>query len=104
MLIYTGSATAPRGAHSLSLRPRETDLPAQRAPAEASARVPRAHGDARRPRDSQAPPRQGPEASLRVSDAVDAAPASPVSVSGLRRRLPAGALDLDAFSRPVLVR
>jgi ribonuclease P protein component len=48
------------------LRPRETDLPAQRAPAEAQARLPCPHGYARRSRDSQAAPRTGPEASLRV--------------------------------------
>ena len=48
----------------VSLRLRETDLPAQRAPAEASARLPRADANARGPRDSQAAARQGPEASF----------------------------------------
>src|SRR5256885_4659765 len=59
-------ATAPLWSTFLLLRSRETDLPAQRAPAEAQARLSCAHGDACGPRDSEAPPRQGPEASLRV--------------------------------------
>ena len=42
----------------------EADLPAQRAPAEAQARLPRADVDPRRPRDPQAPPREGPQAAL----------------------------------------
>jgi ribonuclease P protein component len=50
-----------------SLRPRETDLPAQRAPAQAQARIPCSHGHACGSRDSQEPPRQGPEASFRVA-------------------------------------
>src|SRR5438445_11216044 len=35
---------------------------------------------------------------------ANAAPASPVSVAALRRRLPAGALDLDPVPRALLVR
>src|SRR2546423_3274897 len=66
MLIYTGAATAPFWSNFLSLRSRETDVSAQRAPAEASAWFPRSHGHACRPRDSQAAPREGPEASVRV--------------------------------------
>ena len=62
-------ATAPSRSTFLPLRPRETDLPAQRTPAEAQARFSCAHGDACGPRDSEAPPRQGPEASLRVKQA-----------------------------------
>jgi ribonuclease P protein component len=50
--------------------PREADLPAQRAPTEASPRFSCTHGIARRPRDSQAAPREGPEAAVRVADAV----------------------------------
>jgi ribonuclease P protein component len=49
---------------------READLPAKRAPPEASARVPRAHGYARRSRDSEAPPCEGPRAALRVAQGV----------------------------------
>jgi ribonuclease P protein component len=67
MLIYTGAATAPFWGNFLPLRPRETDVSAQRAPAEASAWFPRSHGDAGRSRDPEAPPREGPEASLGVS-------------------------------------
>src|SRR5262249_27841090 len=52
------------------LGPRETDVPAQRAPAEAPARFPRGYVDARGPRHTQAPPRQGPDASLRVENEV----------------------------------
>ena len=50
-----------------SLRPRETDLPAQRAPAQTQARFQCSHGYARGSRDSEEPPRQGPEASFRVA-------------------------------------
>ena len=60
----------PSSGHFLPLRPRETDLPAQRAPAEAQARISCAHGDACGPRDSEAPPCEGPEASLRVKQAT----------------------------------
>src|SRR5205823_1820987 len=67
MLIYTGPATAPFWSNFLPLRPRETDVSAQRAPAEASARFPRPHGDAGRARDPEAPPREGPEAALGVA-------------------------------------
>jgi len=42
----------------------ETHLPAERSTPEAPARIPRADVDPRRPRDSQAPPRQGAQASL----------------------------------------
>jgi ribonuclease P protein component len=58
---------APVWSNFLSLRTRETDLPAQRAAAEAQARLPCPHGDARRSRDPQAPPRPGPEAPFRVT-------------------------------------
>jgi ribonuclease P protein component len=54
----------------LPLRPRETDLPAQRAPAEAQAWFPGAHGDARRTRHSETASRAGPEASLSLSGSV----------------------------------
>ena len=90
------------GLFLLLSRSRETHLPAQRAPAEAQARISCAHGDACRPRNSQAPPRQGPEAPFRVT--ACATPEPPVSLARLRRRLPAGPLDLDAVPRPLLVR
>ncbi len=48
----------------------EADLPAQRAPAEAQARLPCAHVDPRRPPDPQAPPGQGPEAAVRLTRAA----------------------------------
>ena len=60
-------ATAPLRGTFLPLRPRETHLPAQRSTAEAQAWLSGAHGDARGPRDSEAPPSAGPEASLRVT-------------------------------------
>jgi ribonuclease P protein component len=49
---------------------READLPAKRAPAEAPARLSRAHGDACRPRDPEAPPLEGSRAALRVASSV----------------------------------
>ena len=63
----------------------EAHLPAKRAPPEAQARLPCAHVDARRPRDPQAPPRQGPQAPVgltaaspaAISTACSAATASP---------------------------
>ena len=48
----------------------ETDLPAQRAPTEAPPRVPRPDGDARGPRDPEAPPREGAEAPLGLTAAA----------------------------------
>ena len=62
-------ATAPLRGTFLPLRPRETDLPAQRTQAEAQARVSCAHGYACGSRDSEASTREGPEASLRVKQA-----------------------------------
>ena len=49
--------------------PRETHLSAQRSTPETQARLSRAHVDPRRPRDPQAPARQGPEAALRLTGA-----------------------------------
>jgi len=43
---------------------RETDLPAERAPQEASTRIPRAHGDAGRPSDSEATTGSRPQAAV----------------------------------------
>ena len=51
----------------LPLRPRETDVSAQRAPAQASARLSCSHVDARGPRHPEAPSCQGPETSLGLS-------------------------------------
>ncbi len=65
--LYWPPRLARRALVLSSLSPRETDLPAQRAPAEAQARLPCAHVDACRPRDPEAPPRQGPQAALRLS-------------------------------------
>ena len=67
-LIYTFapavSAALPFSIRSHSL---EAHLSAQRPPPQAQARLPRADVDARRTGDSQAPPRQGPQAALRLS-------------------------------------
>lgn len=49
---------------------READLPAQRAPAQAPARLSCADVDARRPVDPEASPLQGPQAALRVTAGV----------------------------------
>jgi ribonuclease P protein component len=62
-LVYTGSVCPCGG----SLAPQflhEADLPAQRAPAKAQARLPCAHGDARGPRHPQAPASERPQAAL----------------------------------------
>ena len=67
-LVYTPRSAAPaRCGHGLTRRTslhREAHVPAERPPPQAQARVPRAHVDARRPGDPQAPPRQGAEAPL----------------------------------------
>ena len=57
------------GGSSFSIRSHslEAHLSAQRPPTQAQARLPRADVDARRTGDSQAPPRQGPQAALRLS-------------------------------------
>ena len=52
----------------------ETDLSAERTPAEAQARVPCAHGDACRPRDPEAPPGEGPQAALRLGPRTPRSP------------------------------
>src|SRR5207244_8764307 len=62
--LCTLAARRPDGAIFLPLRPREADLPAQRAPAQASARFPRADVHARGARDPQAASREGSEAPL----------------------------------------
>jgi ribonuclease P protein component len=54
----------------LSPRLREADLPAKRAPAEASSRLPRADVIACWAGDPEAPSREGPEAAVRVRSAV----------------------------------
>src|SRR3954471_12647115 len=56
----TSSAHSPFGRH-------ETDLSAERTQAEPQARIPCSHVDARRARDPQAPPGQGPRAPLGVA-------------------------------------
>ncbi len=72
MLVYTDSA--PPAAASFFSRDRslyEADLPAQRAPEEAQARVSREDGHSGRARDPEAPPGAGPEAALGVAPLVD---------------------------------
>ena len=85
----------------------EAHLPAQRPPPQAQARLPRAHVDPRRAGDPEAPPRQGPQAALRLSpprlSSHRAAPEPPVPLAGLRRRLSQRPLGLDAVPRPLLV-
>jgi ribonuclease P protein component len=66
-LLYTGRSTALDLGKFLPLRPRETDLPAQRASAKAPARLSSAYVYACRPGDPEASPRARPEASLRVT-------------------------------------
>ena len=103
--LYWPRAARNRAVLLRLLRTRETDLPAQRAPAEAQARLPRADVHARRPRDPQAPPRPGPQAALGLSS-LDARVQRRHRLSPLarlRRRLPARPLGLDALPRPVLV-
>jgi ribonuclease P protein component len=46
---------------------READLPAKRAPPEATARIPRSHGDAGRPGNPEATEGPGPQAALRLT-------------------------------------
>src|SRR5581483_11030099 len=58
----------PSGALSLPRFSREADLPAQRTQAEAQARLSRADGYTRGENDPQAPPRQGPQAALGLTD------------------------------------
>jgi ribonuclease P protein component len=57
----------PSAASSSSSSLYEADLPAQRAPAEAQAWLPRSYGDPRGSRDPEAPASQGPQAALRLS-------------------------------------
>jgi len=70
-LVYTASPPPPRAGELLAFHPSflsyEAHLPAERTQAQAQARLSRAHGDARGPRDPQAPPRTGPEAPFRVT-------------------------------------
>jgi ribonuclease P protein component len=49
---------------------READLSAQRAPQEATARIPRPHGDAGRPRDTEATEGPGTQAALCLTQTV----------------------------------
>ncbi len=70
----------------------EAHLPAQRPPPQAQARLPRAHVDARRAGDPEAPQRQGPQAALRLSP-----PDYPRSVQ--RRNRLSRSRDFDAVYR-----
>src|SRR5581483_6146374 len=65
-LVYT-HARGQAAAVFLPARPHEADIPAQRSASEEEARLSRAHVDACRPADPQAPPREGPEAALRLT-------------------------------------
>src|SRR5215218_5578459 len=88
-LLYTGPV-AGKGrpaSHTSSRTALETHFPAERSTPEAPARIPRADVDPRRPRDSQAPPRQGAQASLGLSRVETSSPS--FSLTRLRRRLPA---------------
>ena len=91
---------------------REAHLSAKRPPPQAQARLSCPHGDPRRPRDPEAPPREGPREPLRVAarpgrsrplSCTREAREPPVPVAGLRRRLPPGAVGVVALSRPLLV-
>jgi hypothetical protein len=67
-LVYTGCPTpSDRAALPSSFSTRETDLSAQRAQAEAEARLPCSDGDACRPGDPEAAAREGPEAPVRLA-------------------------------------
>jgi ribonuclease P protein component len=71
-LVYTHRRALEKGARSSFSfsNDREADLSAQRAPAEAQARFPCAHGDARRPRDPQAPAGERPQAAVGLDEAT----------------------------------
>ena len=69
---------------------READLPAQRAPAEAPARLPRPDVHPCRPRDPQAPPREGPQAPLGLT---------PLGTRVQRRHRLSRSRDFDAVYR-----
>jgi ribonuclease P protein component len=71
-LVYTHRRALEKGARSsFSLSNyREADLPAQCAPPEAQARVPRAHGDARRSRDPQASAGERPQTAVGLDEAT----------------------------------
>ena len=75
-LLYTAPAVGlarPRGdddsprTRATPGRSLEANLPAERAPAEAPARIPSADADTRGTRDPEAPPRQGQEAPVRLT-------------------------------------
>ena len=67
--VYTGRAGRGKSPVSPLFPGHETDLSAKRTPAEAQARLPRAHVDACRPHDPQAPPRQGAQAPVGLGPA-----------------------------------
>src|SRR5215210_7571144 len=107
-LVYTSAPALRRRRSSDSETSSfEAHLPAERPPPQAQARLPRAHGDPRRPGDPEAAPRQGPQAALRLTRPVyprhRAPPPPPVPLAGLRRRLSQRPLRLDPIPRPLLV-
>jgi ribonuclease P protein component len=67
-------------------RVHQTDFPAEQPEAQAAPRVPRAHGDQERPENPGIPPRQGPQASERVSVPATSDTAPQVQVLRLRVR------------------
>src|SRR6185295_5706258 len=101
LLLYTGAVAGTRRPFTptSSSQLRETHFPAERSTPEAPARIPRADVDPRRPRDPQAPSRQGAQASLGLSRVET--PPPPFPLTRLRRRLPARSLDGHALSRPL---
>lgn len=101
-VVYTGRS-APRGRLSLpETWIREADLPAQRAPSEAQARIPRADVHPGRPGDPEASAGARTQAPLRVSSSCGTRAPS-LAVAGLRHGLPQGPLGLDSLPRPALV-
>src|SRR5688500_10961384 len=95
-----GDRPPPRPSDTLFSR--EANVPAERAQAEAPARIPGANVDSRGPRDPQAPARQGAQAPLRVSGKSEPTP-PPFPLARLRRRLPQGPVRLDPVPGSLLV-
>ena len=87
---YTGRAPPGHGRFFFPHSTREADLPAQRAPAEAQARLPRPDVHPGRPRDPQAAPREGPQAPLGLT---------PLDARVQRRHRLSRSRDFDAVYR-----
>ena len=107
-LVYTPAPAArPHGNRSCTLSSeepqRETHLPAERSPPEAQARLSRAHVDARRPRDPQAPARQGPQAPLRLRRPSPCSAGTDCPARGTSTPSTGRAVGLDAVPDAALV-